>query len=64
MELVRNTPELKEPAMTEPTTPTVAEKRAVLQANGVAVGTRGKLSAEHEAKYAELTGGTPAPAQA
>ena len=35
--------------------PTVAEKRKVLQDAGVAVGTRGKLSAENEAKYAELT---------
>ncbi len=46
--------------MSEPTSetqsePTVAEKRKVLQENGVAVGSRGKLSAEHEAKYAELT---------
>jgi hypothetical protein len=43
--------------MTEPTTTTEAtpaEKRAALQRAGVAVGTRGKLSAEAEAKYAEL----------
>jgi len=40
--------------------PTVAEKRAVLQANGVAVGSRGKLSAEAEAEYARLTGRTQA----
>ncbi len=45
--------------MSEPTSttsePTVAEKRAALQKAGVAVGTRGKLSAENEAKYRELT---------
>ncbi len=46
--------------MSEPTSetqsdPTPAEKRRVLQENGVAVGTRGKLSAEHEAEYARLT---------
>lgn len=35
-------------------TPTVAEKRAALTANGVTVGTRGKLSAEHEAAYEQL----------
>lgn len=48
--------------MTESTTPTVAEKRAVLKANGVTVGSRGKLSAEQEARYAELTGGAAQPA--
>lgn len=37
-----------------PTEPTVAEKRAKLQEAGYAVGTRGKLSAEAEARYAEL----------
>lgn len=37
--------------------PTVAEKRQVLRNAGVTVGSRGKLSAEHEAKYAELTAG-------
>lgn len=46
--------------MTEPTTtqtdPTPAEKRAVLKNAGVAVGSRGKLSAENEAKYLELVG--------
>lgn len=42
--------------MTEPTSTeaTPAEKRAALKAAGVTVGTRGKLSAEHEAKFAEL----------
>lgn len=40
--------------------PTPAEKRKVLQDAGFPVGTRGKLSAEAEAKYAELTQhGTP-----
>jgi hypothetical protein len=34
--------------------PTVAQKRQALQANGVAVGSRGKLSAEAEAAYAQL----------
>jgi hypothetical protein len=33
---------------------TPAEKRAALQTAGYAVGARGKLSAEAEAKYAEL----------
>ena len=33
---------------------TVAEKRAKLQEAGFPVGTRGKLSAEAEARYAEL----------
>ncbi len=46
---------MSEPTSTESTEPTVAEKRAVLQKAGVAVGTRGKLSAENEAKYRELT---------
>ncbi len=43
--------------MSEPTSnePTVAEKRKVLQEAGVTVGTRGKLSAENEQKYRELT---------
>lgn len=51
--------------MSEPTSetqsePTVAEKRKVLQDAGVAVGSRGKLSADHEAEYARLTShGTP-----
>lgn len=44
--------------MSEPTTTTTeatpAEKRAALQAAGVTVGTRGKLSAEAEQKYTEL----------
>jgi len=40
--------------------PTVAQKREVLQKAGFPVGTRGKLSADAEAKYAELTAqGTP-----
>lgn len=43
----------------QPAEPTVAEKRKVLQANNVPVGTRGKLSAEHEAEYARLTAGQP-----
>lgn len=34
--------------------PTVAEKRKVLQEAGVAVGTRGKLSAANEEKYREI----------
>jgi len=37
-----------------PAEATVAEKRAKLQEAGYPVGTRGKLSAEAEAKYAEL----------
>ncbi len=50
--------------MSEPTSetqsePTVAEKRDVLQKAGFPVGARGKLSAEAEAKYAELTVGQP-----
>lgn len=53
--------EHQEPAMSEtaeaPVTnePTVAEKRKVLQDAGVAVGSRGKLSADHEAEYQRLT---------
>lgn len=39
-----------------PETP-VAEKRKALQAAGFPVGSRGKLSAEAEAKYAELQAG-------
>lgn len=35
--------------------PTAAQKRKVLSDAGFPVGTRGKLSAEAEAKYAELT---------
>jgi hypothetical protein len=34
--------------------PTVAEKRDLLRNAGVAVGTRGRLSAEAEAVYAEI----------
>lgn len=39
--------------------PSVSEKRKVLQDAGFPVGTRGKLSAEAEAKYAELAVGQP-----
>lgn len=47
---------------TEQSEPTVAQKRETLRNAGVAVGTRGKLSAEHEAKYVELTQGGQAQA--
>lgn len=42
--------------MTQPETPaeaTPAQKRSWLKANGYDVGTRGKLSAEHEKAYAD-----------
>lgn len=44
--------------MTESTPVTVADKRAFLKANGFDVGSRGKLSAEAEQKYAELQAST------
>ena len=37
--------------MTDPATPTTAEKRKWLQDNGYAVGSRGKLSVAHEDAY-------------
>lgn len=45
---------MSEPTSTESTEPTVAEKRAALKNAGVAVGSRGKLSAENEQAYADL----------
>lgn len=47
---------MSEPTSTETQSPepTPAQKRKALQENGVAVGSRGKLSAEAEQAYADL----------